>query len=129
MSNGQRTVLTELSSCAFQKSATTASVANMWVTAWQMAAKAIPAASSSRAACHLMDTLMRLNLVSHAAVAEQLDATVSLSELNGPAVLAESSASLWETMILTRVSQNPGLFGLTAERALHWLFGKWTPST
>lgn len=94
-----------------------------------MAAKAIPAVSSCRAACHLMDILLRLKLVNYAVVAEQLDATISSSELNGPAVLAESTASLWETMIFTRESHNPGLFGVTAERALHWLFGKWTPST
>lgn len=75
-----------------------------------------------------MDVLLQLKLVSYASVAEHLDAAITSSELNGPAILAESSAALWETMVFTRVSQNPGLFDVTAKRALHWLFSQWTPS-
>jgi hypothetical protein len=49
------------------------------------------------------------------------------SELNGPAVLCESSISLWMLSIRTLISVNPSGASGMMEKLLRWIFNKWTP--
>jgi hypothetical protein len=84
--------------------------------------------SVSRAACHLMDVLLRLNIVPFSAVSETVQSMLLSIELSGPASLTETSSSLLNTIIQERIKENPTHFNTTAERILNWLLSKWTPS-
>lgn len=75
-----------------------------------------------------MDIILRLGLVDYNAIAEIADAIVSSVELHAPAVLSESSCSMWLTIFDVRNSQSPHSSQVTADRMLRWLFSKWTPS-
>lgn len=75
-----------------------------------------------------MDVLIRLNIVPFSAVSGTAQAILISIELNGPALLIESSSSLMTTILMERVKENPTHFSATAERVLNWLLGKWTPS-
>lgn len=81
-----------------------------------------------RAACHLMDVLLKLEVVAFPAVSDTIQSMLLSIELTGPALLTETSSSLLTTVIRERVKENPTHFNLTAERILSWLFSKWTPS-
>jgi ataxia telangiectasia mutated family protein len=84
--------------------------------------------SNSRAACHLMDVLLRLQIVPFADVSDIVQSMLLSIELSGPASLTETSASLLTTIMKERVHENPTHFNATAERVLNWLLSKWTPS-
>lgn len=84
--------------------------------------------SVSRAACHLMDVLLRLNIVPFSAVSETTQSMLLSIELSGPALLTDSSSSLLTTIIRERIKENPTHFNSTAERISNWLLSKWTPS-
>ena len=84
--------------------------------------------STSRAACHLMDVILRLNIVPFSAISETVQAMLLSIELNGPALLTETSSSFLTTIIRERIQENPTHFHSTAERILNWLLSKWTPS-
>ncbi len=49
-------------------------------------------------------------------------------DLNGPAVLTESSSALWLTLLENKLAEHPSGFNAAAERVLHWTMGKWNPS-
>lgn len=75
-----------------------------------------------------MDVVLRLKIVPFSAVSEAVQTMLVSLELNGPAILAESTTSLMATLIQEKVAENPTHYNQTAERVLSWLLNKWTPS-
>ncbi|KAF2489805.1 hypothetical protein BU16DRAFT_566907 [Lophium mytilinum] len=117
-----------LTATAFQTSSKSSKFTAQWESIWQTAARTITSDSSSRAACHLMNVVLRLGLISYESISEVVERVLPSVELNGPALLTESSSSLWTTLLRGRTEGNPTLFNETSERILQWLYCKWTPS-
>ncbi|CAN9289399.1 unnamed protein product [Alternaria alternata] len=117
-----------LTGAALQQSASHPTLLPYWISAWQSASRAVTSMSISRAACHLMDVLLRLSIVPFSAVSETVQSLLLSIELSGPALLTESSSSLLTTILQERIKENPTHFSSTAERILNWLLTKWTPS-
>ena len=114
---------------AFQLSSKDLALRTYWISAWQSASRAVTSVSSSRAACHLMNVLLKLGIVPFSAISETVQTMLLCIELSGPALLTESSSSLLATIMQERIAENATHFNQTAERILSWLFSKWTPST
>jgi len=113
---------------ALQPIAVHATLQPYWISAWQSASRAATSMSNSRAACHLMDVLLKLRIVPFSAVSDTVQSTLLSIELSGPALLTETSSSLLATIMRERVHENPTHFNATSERILSWLLSKWTPS-
>ncbi|OJD31209.1 serine threonine-protein kinase tel1 [Diplodia corticola] len=115
-------------SCAVQLASSSPELREHWTTVWQLCSRNVTTSSTSRAAAHSMDVILRLGLVDFSAVAETVEAMISSVELRGPVVLSESCCSLWLTMFDVRSSESPHSSLITIEHMLRWLFSKWTPS-
>jgi hypothetical protein len=113
---------------AFHEASKATSLSTYWTSAWNTASRAKTTPSSSRAACHFMDVLLKLNIVPYTAVSDTVQSMMMSIELSGPALLTETSAALMTTLIRERINENPTHYNVTAERVLNWLFSKWTPS-
>jgi serine-protein kinase ATM len=100
----------------------------LWTTAWQSASRAISSTPTSRAASHLMNVLLKLRIIPFSSVSDSVQRMLLSIELNGPAVLTDTSSAFLNTIIRERVQENPTHFDPTSERILSWLFSKWTPS-
>jgi ataxia telangiectasia mutated family protein len=120
--------MTNFHRAALQQNATLVTLRPYWMSAWQSASRAATSISNSRAACHLMDVLLKLEIVPFSAVSDIAQSMLLSIELSGPALLTETSSSLLTTIIRERVHENPTHFNATSERILSWLFSKWTPS-
>ncbi|PVH96335.1 hypothetical protein DM02DRAFT_569817, partial [Periconia macrospinosa] len=120
--------LISLAATAFQRTAISPALSDLWISAWRTAFRVITSSSSSRAACHFMDVVLRLKIVPFSAVSETVQTMLVSLELNGPALLAESTTSLMTTLIQEKIAENPTHYNQTAERVLNWLLNKWTPS-
>lgn len=94
----------------------------------QLSLKLVSSVSSCRAACHLLDIIIQFRLVSSTALLAAIDSILSSTDLAGPAVLAESSMALWSTLLRLKTEENPSSATLVSDRALNWLFTKFTPS-
>ncbi|KAI8932149.1 hypothetical protein NX059_011032 [Plenodomus lindquistii] len=116
-----------LAGAAFQPRARNDSLKQHWVSAWQSASRAVTSISNSRAACHLLDVLLRLQIIPFSAISETAQSMLLSIELNGPALLTEASSSFLHTLIRGRTTENPTNFNSTAERILNWTLSKWTP--
>ena len=116
------------SSAATQKSAQAHTLLPSWVSVWQSASRAVTSPSLSRTACHLMDILLKLEIVPFTAVSDTIQSMLLSIEMTGPSSITDSSSSLLTTIMRERMKENPTHFNHTAERILSWLFSKWTPS-
>ncbi|KAF7570348.1 TEL1 Phosphatidylinositol kinase and protein kinase of the PI-3 kinase family [Pyrenophora tritici-repentis] len=116
-----------LAGAALQRSASHPALQLYWISAWQSASRVVTSTSVSRAACHLMDVLLRLKIVPFSSVSTTVQSLLLSIELSGPALLTESSSSLFTTILQERIKENPTHFSSTAERILNWLISKWTP--
>jgi ataxia telangiectasia mutated family protein len=113
---------------AYQNSAIAEGLRDQWTTLFQLAARAVGTSSCSRAACHLMDILLKLKLVQYSSVLSTMESMLSSVELHGPAIFADSSASLWVTLLQLKAAENPSAASGMSERLLRWTFSRWTPS-
>jgi ataxia telangiectasia mutated family protein len=120
--------MTNVRRAALQRNAAHATLRSYWMSAWQSASRAATSISVSRAACHLMDVLLRLQIVPFSSISDIAQSMLLSIELSGPALLTESSSSLMATIMRERIQENPTHFNVTSERILSWLFSKWTPS-
>ncbi|OTA24994.1 hypothetical protein BTJ68_12361 [Hortaea werneckii EXF-2000] len=111
-----------LASCATQKSATNQVLSGRWAGIWQLASRAIGNSATSRAACHLMNTLMQSQLASNEMVAELVQCWATSVELNGPSVLADSVLNFVHDAFLRAHQLAPGTVNSLAESLVGWLF-------
>lgn len=114
-------------SCAYQPSAHCGEMRAQWIQVWKIAARSIPTPSACRAACHLLSVLLAQKLVEYASIADLLDGIVTSVEHNGPALLVDSSLSLWALITELRQRELPSANQSTAECVLRWLFSRWSP--
>ena len=117
-----------ISSCAFQTGSADPGLQELWSRVWKLASRAITLPSCSRLACHLLNVLFRLRLVSYQGIAADADLLLISPDLNGPALVDEASAALWASLSTLQASENPSTAAETPERILRWLFSRWTPS-
>lgn len=99
----------------------------LWPQIYHLASRSATSPSTCRAACHLMELIITLKLVSHGSIAQAIDGMLSSIDLNGPAILTDSAISFCAVLSDLRRSENPGTSAATSERLLHWFFGRWTP--
>ena len=55
-----------------------------------------------RAACHVMGAVLDTGLVDFADITELVDGMVASADMNGPAVFADSSVTLWSIFYITQ---------------------------
>lgn len=115
-------------SCTFQLNASSSKLVPIWLQVWQLASGAVTSLHTSRAACFLLDRLLRLELVEFSTVSQSTGTMLQLSEIAGPAVLAESSIRFWQTVVRKKLTENPSAITGLSEKLLQWLFSKWSPS-
>jgi ataxia telangiectasia mutated family protein len=114
--------------CSLQVTSKLPQLSSMWQQVWQLASGAVSSLQTSRASCFLLNHLLQSELVEFAAVSPSLDSMLQLSEIAGPAALADSSIRFWQTVVHKKLSENPSASTGLSEKLLQWLFTKWTPS-
>jgi hypothetical protein len=115
-------------SCTLQVTSKAHQLSANWHQIWQLASGAVSSLQTSRAACFLLNQLLELELIHFSAVSQSLDAMLQLSDIAGPAALADSSIRFWQSVVQRKLSENPSASSGLPEKLLQWLFTKWTPS-
>jgi ataxia telangiectasia mutated family protein len=120
--------LLTICSCAFQNPARSPALHEQWIAIFHSASRPLTVEKSSRAASYLLFVLLAQNVLAYGDVAPIAQTIVSSTELQGPTELTDSSLALLRLLLDTRSAENPSSAIATAERLVHWLFQKWTPS-
>lgn len=115
-------------SCARQHHARSQALKARWISLWQVACRAISTTTTSRAACHMMNSLLQLDLVDNAILNEFVRTFVSSIDLSGPSTLNDAAINLLATVVTSARMLNPASSSKVAESTLAWLCRNFIPS-
>jgi len=75
----------------------------------------------------MLHSLMAAGLVLYLNVSDVSDAILSVTDINAPAILCDSSVSLMSHLLHARNMEVPGGSSLVSHHVIHWLSAKWNP--
>ena len=93
---------------------------------WHWSARNLSTPGTSRAACHLLESILSAELLDVAHVAAAVDATLFSDGLSGPCALTDSALSLWSAVPGIKERENVGSVQKVGIRVVHWLNSNWT---
>ena len=98
-----------------------------WLQVWQLAVRHITSSISCRYACHLLFTLLKLELVHSTVIADTVDSMLASVKSNGPATLNDAAITFLVEILKWRSRHRPAVVETTSEAMLQWLFFRWHP--
>ncbi|KAK2050689.1 phosphatidylinositol 3 [Colletotrichum somersetense] len=99
-----------------------------WKHVWQIAARAISLASTCRAASLLLHTILERELVPYHDISDDINSMVTTADVNGPALLVDSSIILMLHLLALRKVKLPNASQSTSHHIIRWAFLKWNPA-
>ncbi|KAK1599168.1 phosphatidylinositol 3 [Colletotrichum navitas] len=99
-----------------------------WKHVWQIAARATSLASTCRAASVLLHTILERELVPYHDISDDINSMVTTADVNGPALLVDSSIILMLHLLALRNVKLPNASQSTSHHIIRWAFLKWNPA-
>jgi ataxia telangiectasia mutated family protein len=97
-----------------------------WKQIWDLASRSCVSQANSRAACALMDHLIRFGFLNHSEVVDTLQLMLSAMDLNGPSVFCDTALMFLTRIFNTRLHIAAGLGPDAVKGICTWLRGLWT---
>ncbi|RDW63035.1 DNA-binding protein kinase TEL1 [Aspergillus mulundensis] len=118
-----------IASIAASPEADAPSLKRYWQQAWELTSRASTSQLTSRAACHLQNSILHYGLLDYSTVAETINSMLSFVNLNGPSTLSDSSLELWASVIRMIAQINPGSVSNASAQICAWLRDAWSIGT
>ncbi|EED22945.1 phosphotidylinositol kinase Tel1, putative [Talaromyces stipitatus ATCC 10500] len=115
-----------ISNIAISDSAKSPLLKTYWRQIWDLTFRACAFQVNTRAACALMETILRLELVDSADLIDNVRSMLSGMDLNGPSALCDTSLRFLTTMFEKRVHTAAGLSMDSVKGVCNWLRSAWT---
>lgn len=93
---------------------------------WDLASRASTSQMTSRAACNLIDNILRFDLLEYSVMAEKTRSILSSVNISGPSTITDSSLAVWATITRMNAQVNPGSALSTSKQICAWLQQVWT---
>lgn len=116
-----------MGSCALRRDASNPTLASTWKQVWQTVVRSVSLPGVSRSACVLLHTLLEADLVSYHVVSNDINDMVTTADINGPAILTDSSVLLMLHLLQLRNLKLPSASQATCNHVIRWAFLKWNP--
>ncbi|OHE90595.1 phosphatidylinositol 3 [Colletotrichum orchidophilum] len=99
-----------------------------WRHVWQLASRAVGLPSASRAASVLLHTILERKLVLFHDVSDDINSIITTADVNGPALLVDSSITLMLHLQSLRNVKLPNASQSTNHHVIRWIFRRWNPA-
>ncbi|KXX80497.1 Serine/threonine-protein kinase tel1 [Madurella mycetomatis] len=116
------------SSFTAQEASRDASLSASWKQLWQLGVRSISLPPTSRAACVLLHSIVKANLVPRHELADDVNQIVTTADISGPSVLVDSSLILMLALLRLRNTMFPNASQATSSHIIRWVFVKWSPA-
>ena len=117
----------EYPSCVLRSEGSHAALTSTWTQVWQIVARSVSLPGTSRAACALLHTILEADLIKYHTISEDINRIVTTADVNGPAVLVDSSLTLMLHLLQLRNSRLPSASQTTCHHVIRWIFLRWNP--
>lgn len=104
-----------------------ASLASTWKQLWQLGVRSLSLPPTSRAACVLLHSILRANLLPRHELADDVNQIVTTADISGPSVLVDSSLILMLSLLRLRNNMFPNASQATSNHIIRWVFVRWSP--
>ncbi|KFA46746.1 hypothetical protein S40293_08118 [Stachybotrys chartarum IBT 40293] len=100
---------------------------DLWRQLWKLATRAVSLPATSRAACVFLHTALEVDLVAYHLISDDINSIVTTADVNGPAVLCDTSLALMFHLFHVRNTRLPSTSQNTSSHVIRWMFLKWNP--
>ncbi|KAL7626805.1 Serine/threonine-protein kinase tel1 [Parahypoxylon ruwenzoriense] len=111
-----------------QASAADDTLSTLWKQVWQIAVRSVSMTANCRAASVLLHSIITHELVSYRDIADDINSMITTADVNGPAVVVDSSLVLMTTLLYLRNFQLPSASYATCNHVVRWAFFRWDPT-
>ncbi|RHZ52673.1 DNA-binding protein kinase TEL1 [Aspergillus thermomutatus] len=118
-----------ISSIASNADAGSPSLKKYWQQAWDLTSRASISQNTSRAACNLMSTILKFDLLDYSVVAGTTSSMLTSMNLNAPSSISDSSLELWAIITRLGAQTNPGSVSNASKQICSWLREAWMIGT
>ncbi|KAK3692273.1 hypothetical protein B0T22DRAFT_9106 [Podospora appendiculata] len=115
-------------SLAGQEASHDASLCGVWKQVWQLGVRSLSLPPTSRAACVLLNSILRAKLISNNDLADEVNQIIMTADISGPAILVDSSLRLMLSLLRLRNMMFPNASQATSNHIIRWVFVKWSPA-
>ncbi|KAJ4304114.1 Serine/threonine-protein kinase tel1 [Collariella sp. IMI 366227] len=105
-----------------------ASLSLSWKLLWQLGVRALSLPAASRAACVLLHSILKANILPRHELADDVNQIVTTADISGPAVLVDSSLVLMLSLLRLRNNMFPNASQATSNHIIRWVFVRWNPA-
>lgn len=99
-----------------------------WRQLWQVATRAISLQSTCRAACLLIHNLLKTDVLPHHSLSDDINSITTTADVNGPAVLCDTSIALMYHLLYVRNTILPSASQATSNYIIRWALMRWNPA-
>lgn len=114
-------------SCAIQPHAKDEAVEPKWKQVWQLAVRSVSMTTTCRAACLLLNSMLKGQLLPHHAVADDINNMVTMADICGPVALLDCSLVFMNSLANVRNELAPSAVQITSSSIIRWVFSTWKP--
>lgn len=114
-------------SCAIQPRAKREVAKTRWKQVWQLAVRSVSITNTCRAACVLLHSILRAQLLPHHAIADDINNMVNMADICGPTALVDSSLVFMNALSSVRNELAPSAIQTTSSNIIRWVFSTWKP--
>ncbi|KAI2462909.1 hypothetical protein F4781DRAFT_418382 [Annulohypoxylon bovei var. microspora] len=100
----------------------------LWKQVWQIAVRAVSMTACCRASSVLLHSIITHELVPYRDIADDINSMIMSADVNGPAVVVDSSLVLMTTLLNLRNFQVPSASYATCNHVVRWMFFRWDPA-
>ncbi|XXH05131.1 hypothetical protein Hte_011555 [Hypoxylon texense] len=115
-------------SLAPQACATDGSLSTLWKQIWQISVRSVSMTANCRASSILLHSIITHSLMSYRDIADDINSMVTTADVNGPAIVVDSSLMLMTTLLHLRNIQLPSASYTTCNHVVRWMFFRWDPA-
>ncbi|PFH63237.1 hypothetical protein XA68_15871 [Ophiocordyceps unilateralis] len=99
-----------------------------WRQLWHVAARSLSLPATCRASCVLLLAILQTDLLPYHTLAEDINSFIVTADVNGPAILCDTSLSLMSRLFHERNGRLPNASQATSSHVIRWVFLKWNPN-
>ncbi|KAI1430843.1 phosphatidylinositol 3 [Xylaria sp. CBS 124048] len=104
------------------------SLNGLWRQTWQVAVRSVSMTGTCRAASFLLYSIATNNLLSYSEIMGDISDMVTTADVNGPAVLVDSSLLLMTALLQLRNHHLPNASHATNNHIVRWMLSRWYPA-
>ncbi|KAI0552937.1 phosphatidylinositol 3 [Xylaria curta] len=104
------------------------SLSPLWKQTWQVAARSVSMTGTCRAASFLLNSLLKNELLAYSDIMGDVNDMITTADVNGPAVLVDSSLILMTALLQLRNHHLPNASHATNNHVIRWMLSRWDPT-